>query len=882
MRIYKGSEITLRLYNPCKIEDGLVDVILYTTNPKLAYKVKDATVEGNIVYVKIDKSTFNNMEDGVINYIILDEVYNTERQSSYYLKTPEDYVAKSVQTSKDIYIVDNGDYKVLPDEDYTSIEEVNVHVEFDAEPYIQRGFELGEENQKSKLESVSITENGTYSREDGYNEIHVEVPDLNGDYQTGYDEGYEAGIDYASENAGEIAAQTARVLDVTENGFYETQYSEPRLLTPITGKYPNGDNFYDYAYLNTNTGYNTGIFPGPTTKLEFWWKFDGTIEQGNTGEGLIIGSHDWGQTDSIFKVGFEYNNNKALIVAIGSTEPITIPLPDTEWHHYTVSYKDGIFIDDKKVGDFGEGNLTKTSTYHPMCINYYYGSNTRVNADYYGMVKIDDTIFIPTEEGFKNYTTNEFLPLVKKINYKYEYKKSDNINTGEYADGTPFYEYADIKDYVYNTEILPNETTKLEFWFKKDNLIESWANVIAASEADNNSFRIRQNATGVGGDAYVAQIKNSLIPFNMTSQFWYHIEMSYVGGLIINGIKIGDFTENISQYTTAPIFINGGQLWALPSGTDDGNFGMIKIFQDGVENIIIPTESGLKNITTNKYLQIVNNPYVYTQVEPEYSKPTGNLIKTVNVNVPPKIKNTKIKFGYSTFYEIPDGLIDWEKITDMNSMFRECSQLKNFGNIDTKNVETMSYAFSNTKINSETIAKLNTAKATDLSYAFYSTSITYFPSIDTSKVITFKGIFENSMNLEEVAPIDTSKATDLSYMFYNFSSEHKLRKLPEFDCTNVTSIGNMFSYYQDRMDYFTDCGGWKNLKINWNDNYGLRACANLTYQSCINILNGLYDFVGNGETPASNQGKLKVHQNFLNLVGDEISIGTNKGWTFSV
>ena len=238
MRIYKGSEITLRLYNPCKIEDGLVDVILYTTNPKLAYKIKDATVEGNIVYVRINKSTFNNMEDGVINYIILDEVYNTERQSSYYLKTPEDYVAKSVQTSKDIYIVDNGDYKILPDEDYSSIEEVNVHVEFDAEPYIQRGFELGVETQKSKLESVSINENGTYTREDGYNEIHVEVPDLNGDYQTGYDEGYEAGIDYASENAGEIAAQTARVLDVTENGTYLSQYSEPVYPDAITGIYP--------------------------------------------------------------------------------------------------------------------------------------------------------------------------------------------------------------------------------------------------------------------------------------------------------------------------------------------------------------------------------------------------------------------------------------------------------------------------------------------------------------------------------------------------------------------------------------------------------------------------------------------------------------------
>ena len=69
--------------------------------------------------------------------------------------------------------------------------------------------------------------------------------------------------------------------------------------------------------------------------------------------------------------------------------------------------------------------------------------------------------------------------------------------------------------------------------------------------------------------------------------------------------------------------------------------------------------------------------------------------------------------------------------------------------------------------------------------------------------------------------------------------------------------------------------------MNWNDNYGLVLCPNLTYQSCINILNGLYDFTGNGETPYSSQGKLKVHQNFLNAVGDEISIGTNKGWTIT-
>ena len=105
-----------------------------------------------------------------------------------------------------------------------------------------------------------------------------------------------------------------------------------------------------------------------------------------------------------------------------------------------------------------------------------------------------------------------------------------------------------------------------------------------------------------------------------------------------------------------------------------------------------------------------------------------------------------------------------------------------------------------------------------------------------------------------------------------------LRTLPELDASKVNNIAN---YFRSGGGNLTDVGGWKNLKINWNDNYGLVRCPNLTYQSCINILNGLYDFSGNGETPNSNQGKLKVAQSFIDKVGDEISIGTAKGWVIS-
>ena len=79
----------------------------------------------------------------------------------------------------------------------------------------------------------------------------------------------------------------------------------------------------------------------------------------------------------------------------------------------------------------------------------------------------------------------------------------------------------------------------------------------------------------------------------------------------------------------------------------------------------------------------------------------------------------------------------------------------------------------------------------------------------------------------------------------------------------------------------TDFGGFLNLKSSLTSDDNLKRLPNLTKESCINVLNGLYDFTGNGETPNSEQGQLKVAQSFIDKVGDEISIGTLKGWSIS-
>ena len=201
--------------------------------------------------------------------------------------------------------------------------------------------------------------------------------------------------------------------------------------------------------------------------------------------------------------------------------------------------------------------------------------------------------------------------------------------------------------------------------------------------------------------------------------------------------------------------------------------------------------------------------------------------KDIEVNVPQtakiSVKDSGIKFGNSTFTTIPD-VYDFNGVTNMRYMFCYCENILTIPYIDTSNVTDMYYMF-------QGCSKLET-----------------IPSIDTSKVQTM----------------------------YRMFSDTAISSLPEFDCSSLTDIERLFYGAGSNL---IECGGWKNLKINWTDNYGLSRCTNLSYQSCINILNGLYNFTENGEVPNSNQGNLKVSASFINqLTEEDLQIPIRKGW----
>ena len=571
---------------------------------------------------------------------------------------------------KRVVFTENGTYTIDYDPTtYTGLGNVEVNVDIDVDSYYNQGKTDGINEQKSKLEAINITENGTYTKEDGYSKVVVNVPDLNGDYNEGYEQGQ-----------ADISAK-ARVLEVTENGTYMSKFSDPIIPANVTGVYADNTEFYNYALIS-NTIYSTGIIPNQNTRLEFWFK-------------------------------------------------------------------------------------------------------------------------------------------------------------------------------PYGTEY------------------EAWEIIIGSQRGDDTSdtFQVRRYLAGIND--FVAEIGTSEVSFTMSENEWHHIIMSVADGFVLDGTKIGDFSENMTDSNT-PLQI-GGCIIFNGQRTEEGYYGMIKID----DNIIIPTENGFKNVTTNQILQTLKDgSYTYTENLPIYGE--GELYKTINVNVIPKInlQKTGLKLGYSTFKEVPEW-VDFEGITDMINMFYFCSNL-------------------------QTIPMINTSNVVNMERMFYNCGIQTIPLLDTSKVSNANGMFYYCGSLKTLPNnFNFGKCTNLSEMFYNagltdysFLETWVINPNASMDRminnTNTTYVPAIpcvgsTSYYQSAIfwtfgDYskLTYFGGWIGRKYNVDKDNILKKIPNLTYESCISILNNLYDFTGNGETPDSNQVQLKVHQNFLDAVGNEISIGTSRGWTITV
>ena len=169
--------------------------------------------------------------------------------------------------------------------------------------------------------------------------------------------------------------------------------------------------------------------------------------------------------------------------------------------------------------------------------------------------------------------------------------------------------------------------------------------------------------------------------------------------------------------------------------------------------------------------------------------------------------------------------------------------------------------------------KYDTSKSTSFNQAFYGcSSLILCPNINTSSATNMPYMFYTCRALRSIPQLDTSKVIDMSYMFNDCQN---LRSIPLLDCSRLNVVDYMFGY--SNIYSLKDLGGFKNLRVDFRN--GLYYLPNLTVQSLMNVINNLYDFVGNGSTTTRT---LQLGTTNLNKLTDEQkAVAVNKGWSLT-
>lgn len=208
--IYKGSQETLAF--PIHATDiSELEIKIFTDGEYEDVKtLSEVTIEDNTLYVPIEENDFDLLKDGVIRYslVYVDEgdTYRSDVCTTYYLKTP---LAYSAQTADDFYdegyddgyeqgyhdaeisagtcVTTVGHYELgpdfsgysgemYPDEYWNAWEYFDVTDTGYGAAKFDSGYTKGVTEQKAKLSAVTIYQNGTVTREDGWSAVTVNIP----------------------------------------------------------------------------------------------------------------------------------------------------------------------------------------------------------------------------------------------------------------------------------------------------------------------------------------------------------------------------------------------------------------------------------------------------------------------------------------------------------------------------------------------------------------------------------------------------------------------------------------------------------------------------------------------------------------------------------
>ena len=259
-----------------------------------------------------------------------------------------------------------------------------------------------------------------------------------------------------------------------------------------------------------------------------------------------------------------------------------------------------------------------------------------------------------------------------------------------------------------------------------------------------------------------------------------------------------------------------------------------------------------------------------------------------NLKYVPKLDLTGKLFMVGTFkdctsLEKVEGFENGDNCNDLRHLFNGCSSLTISPDLSIPARKLGSVYNGCSKL--QQLPYINLSEVEEIDY--FCSGCESLTSVDlsgwnTPNLKKCRGMLQICTNLQSVnlSGWNTSNVTDIYSLFYN---DPKLVDvdLSGWDLSNVTDVGYMFGYYGNLYTLLHLKFG-NNLKTRWKSYGSPKYLPNLTVESLLSIIDGLYDFTGNGETPSSSQGQIEFGTTNLNKLTDEQkAVAVNKGWTLT-
>ena len=360
-------------------------------------------------------------------------------------------------------------------------------------------------------------------------------------------------------------------------------------------------------------------------------------------------------------------------------------------------------------------------------------------------------------------------------------------------DGTPMYDSEGVKQDNYFT-----------FALKNNGVIDSAYTIYLENQPlDDGDIRVGQSyvhynlekdssvlpAKALEGDQAIDKgiiKKNQTINYKMRLWFANDIPQSEENKVFKAKLNI------VGSQNTRMMASNNNSVGSLWNRKQDTVTKIV--FQDSIKSIDGESESW--DISSAK------NKTVMARLVPNTDDTTTNTLYIQgNGGVTANYNSQRLFYKFSKLTEIENlNLLDTSQVTTMSYMFSDCSRLTSLdvSKFDTSQVTNMGSMFSDcSSLTSLDVSNFDTSQVTTMTWMFSEcNSLTNLDvsNFNTSKIKNMGSMFSGCSRLTslDVSNFDTSQVTSMSCMFYKCSSLTSL-DVSKFDTSQVTNMGSMFS-----------------------------------------------------------------------------------------